>query len=301
MALGIASAPQSFQEDVEKANRCLRHCLSVLGEARKRSFETELLLFHPEDFGRSMIGTPASIWQLPEVQQTARKWALHRSAVYQCWFGPARSPSPIAILSSMPHPLKEARRGWPKFRSRPRVDYLSPLPRHCDCNGVHLDRTQRRDGVSISALTESFVNALCKRLFLSWISAGLLSRGIAEAGQQHPVQVSAEDGSSDTGSSESTWAEDVTISEDDETPMNSGEVDLDFMNNAADSTQSEFMKTEKQADIGFTNKAIGGTQSDFMKAENHAMQTMTHGNHKHVNDANHDKHEEQEACNSDSK
>ena len=82
--------------------------------------------------------------------------------------------------------------------------------------------------------------------------------------------------------------------------MNSGEVDLDFMNKAADSIQSEFMETEKQADIGFTNKAIGGTQSDFMKAENHAMQTMTHGNHKHVNDANHDKHEEQESCNSDS-
>ena len=126
---GLPELSEKSREDVEKSNRCLRHCLSVLGAARKRDFETELLLFHPEDFGRSTIGTPASIWQLKEVHQLAKNLALHRSAIYQCWLGPARSPSPIAMLSSMPHPLKHARRGWPTFRSCPRVDYLSPLPR----------------------------------------------------------------------------------------------------------------------------------------------------------------------------
>ena len=40
---GVPSLTGVFREEVEEANRCLRHCLSILGFARKRSFETGLL------------------------------------------------------------------------------------------------------------------------------------------------------------------------------------------------------------------------------------------------------------------
>ena len=81
--LGVPSLAGRCREEVDDASRCLRHCLSILGIARQRSFETELILLHLEDFGQALTGTPASIWQLSETRSLARSLSLHRWECYR--------------------------------------------------------------------------------------------------------------------------------------------------------------------------------------------------------------------------
>ena len=98
---------------------------------------------------------------------------------------------------------------------------------------------------------------------MSWISAGLSSRGSTAVGQQDF------DGGelSDSDASASTWAEDFTIFEDD------GGSDLEFMTTAVDVTQSEFAEAEKPS-----------KQSIVLKTSEHTECT------------GHDKHDEHEAA-----
>ena len=104
---GLPVLDEKYREKVEQANRCLHQCLAVLRGGRMRAASADLFLFHTEDFGSAAKGMPAAIWQLKDVRQLARDLHLHRSVAYQCWYGPAASPSPIALLSSMSHPLRK--------------------------------------------------------------------------------------------------------------------------------------------------------------------------------------------------
>ena len=198
----LVGAPRT---EMDEANRCLRHCLSVLGVAQKRHSATELIFFHLEDFGQAQTGTPATVCQLQLERSFAREFYLHRSAVYQCMFGEAASPSPIALLTSVSHPVRHAKRGWPKFRAQPRTVYTSPLPRRCGCGRERSATTQRSSSLKRATLTQPFAKELASKVLKRYLDVGLSSRG-ETSDCRH----------SDTGSN-STWEVD-TLSSGEEDP-----------------------------------------------------------------------------------
>ena len=205
---GLPTLGTVDREKVEEANRCLRHCLSVLGRARERTFATDFLLFHPEDFGRSTTGTPASIWQLRDVRLLANELKLHRSALFQCWSGPSISPAPLGILSSKSHPFKRALRGWPRFVSRQRIDYRGPLPRRCDCGQLHGERSQRRRQRHPVLFTKPFLTSLAQKIFDDHLrQAGLSRQGTAS--DRGDGQLGCATEARSPSSDESTWEEEL--------------------------------------------------------------------------------------------
>ena len=209
---GMPTLTGRFRDEVDDANRCLRHCLSTLGIALERNFETEIILLDLEDFGRAHTGTPASVRQLSETRSLARRFSLHRSAVHQCMFGAIASPSPLGILSSSCNPLPHAKRGWPRFQISPRTVYVSPLPTRCECGFIHSERTQRRSSSSNSMLTAALVTALANTMMKNWIRVGLSRRVTVVGGRRNQDD---SDRFSDMDSA-SPWAVESLSSEEDD-------------------------------------------------------------------------------------
>ena len=85
------------------------------------------LLEFPEDLGAIARGTPASIWQHPELQEQS-KHGLFRGALYQAEWPPDDFLKPTGLLSNAPslNTDKHFYIGWPTFDGQRR--YLGPLP-----------------------------------------------------------------------------------------------------------------------------------------------------------------------------
>ena len=83
---------------------------------------------HPEDLGLVHEERPASIWQLPQMQQLQVDTGATTFALFQCAFG-ADSPKPTRFLSNIPGAKKFAHRTWPRFDFRGR--YLGPVVWAC--------------------------------------------------------------------------------------------------------------------------------------------------------------------------
>ena len=99
---------------------------------------TRIWLGAPEDRGSHRLGSPASIWQWPAVQELQPK--LSRCAFHACSFDRERKSLPSAGLSNIPEWLTHdcMRLGWPYFNERecqgrlvPRL-YGGPLEMRCE-------------------------------------------------------------------------------------------------------------------------------------------------------------------------
>jgi hypothetical protein len=85
------------------------------------------LLEHPERLGKSARGTPASIWQLPEVHHLYGR-GFSSVACFQCHFG-ASTPKPTIFLSNVKGLEALGYAGLPEFDNQGL--YVGPLPRDC--------------------------------------------------------------------------------------------------------------------------------------------------------------------------
>ena len=96
---------------------------------------TLFMLEHPEDLGVTQSGeTPASIWQIPELQSFTEFEGVLTWALFQCHFG-AETPKPTRLLSNCSHPILPKYLGWPLFDESNR--YQGPLPAHCGRTEKH--------------------------------------------------------------------------------------------------------------------------------------------------------------------
>ena len=124
---------------------------------------TRVWLYAPEDRGSQRLGSPASIWQWPEVQDLQPK--LSRCAFHACSFDREQKSLPSAGLSDIPEWLTHdcMRLGWPYFKERecqgrwiPRL-YGGPLEMKCE-HRHHRPLAQSNRGCSVIEL--SFARAV---------------------------------------------------------------------------------------------------------------------------------------------
>ncbi len=129
------------REVVDQANAEFRYIMTVITEALRRSPETLAMLLHPEQLGAAQRGTPASIWDLPELRVWAKQVGMLRAATFQCRFQPTDFRSPTGILVSHQLNSKLFNPGWPSVRTRA-PHYQGPLPHSCACGRrAHRART----------------------------------------------------------------------------------------------------------------------------------------------------------------
>ncbi len=175
------------RETVDSVNEDLRRYLALMNFCVQHSPSSHLLFIHPEDLGRADRGSPASIWQLPELRTWANKWGLRRYGTHQCRFGQSDWPFPIGILSSHPLPHALFTPGWPTFDDN--KQYIGPVPRFCNCPpGAHrrdADFDQRRLRSSKSSILQPGFQQFLSFSFLHGASADdsaakLWSKGISE-------------------------------------------------------------------------------------------------------------------------
>ena len=87
---GFPDALQAGREKARKGNEFIHfaiHAMEAAVQAQKRNNITiRVLLEHPEDLGTTPKGTPASIWQLPEIREFVWKHSFIIAAGHQCQF-----------------------------------------------------------------------------------------------------------------------------------------------------------------------------------------------------------------------
>ncbi len=120
------------QESVETANAELRQIMRIIVTVLDKAPEALVLLFHPEQLGPAPRGSPATVWDLPELKRWSTRAGMMRAATYQCRYGPTEYRFPIGVLSSHCLNSKLFDRGWPKIVGSP-LQYRGPLPPHCNC------------------------------------------------------------------------------------------------------------------------------------------------------------------------
>ncbi len=134
---GFPWLPSEARRQVDEANDELRWMFGVMVEALRRHPEVRLMLIHPEFFGAADRGTAASVWNMPEVREWARREGLVRAAAHQCHFGSTAYRNPVGILSSHSLNSKLFSRGWPIINPHTKK-YVGPLPIRCRCGrGKH--------------------------------------------------------------------------------------------------------------------------------------------------------------------
>jgi hypothetical protein len=130
------------RERVEAENSALRDCIRSLDTAARGNDLLTMAMLFPEDRGAGANGEPASIWQLQELRDWARRLDLRRGAFNQCEVGTASTPRPLGLLfhperAGDPPKGSPLRAGWPQFSPQPGHHYLGPLPRRCRCGRRH--------------------------------------------------------------------------------------------------------------------------------------------------------------------
>lgn len=129
---GLPWLSPTDRDIVEHANGELRYIMTVITEALRRSPETFIMLLHPEQLGPAQRGTPASIWDLPELRVWARRAGMMRAATFQCRFESTDFRMPTGILVSHRLNSKLFNLGWPWLHHHA-PHYRGPLPSFCAC------------------------------------------------------------------------------------------------------------------------------------------------------------------------
>eukprot|EP00435_Cladocopium_sp_Y103_P023419 s974_g5.t1 len=114
-----------LKEKAELGTLLVMRCIEVLNVAPAT---TICLWEHPEDLGRARNGIPASVWQLEELRQAAKRRKMETIAFHQCTYG-ANYPKPTRFLSDANGLLQLGFPGWPVLNGG--LSCLGPLPRSC--------------------------------------------------------------------------------------------------------------------------------------------------------------------------
>ena len=139
---GFPWLERSPAEEVRSENELADFAMKIIRAASSVSFrmekKTRIWFLHPEDRGSKHLGSPASLWQWPEVREFEHL-GLARTAFFPCSFDIAGPRSPLGVLSDIPQWNSHdcVVRGWPTFIQKecegqmiPRL-YRGPLPRKC--------------------------------------------------------------------------------------------------------------------------------------------------------------------------
>ena len=126
--------------------------------------------FFPEDLGRLPLGTPASIWRMPEVKALA-SLGFQRGAAYQCQWANVDARAPTGILSNAPALTGQDAlfKGWPSFGADGL--YRGPLPTLPDApgSGQALYQGGGSGAHASSAMPRSMVMKIAASLLQSWL------------------------------------------------------------------------------------------------------------------------------------
>ena len=143
---GLPNATNAIRSRAKQGNEFIHFAIraaSAAHRAKASGATCRLLLEHPEDLGRSKHGTPASIWQLPEIRAILKMCPdFFTVAGHQCQFGVDYS-KPTRLLTDISGLAAFGVKGWPVMDSNDW--YVGPLPR---CGHVHKEPTvgQKQDG-----------------------------------------------------------------------------------------------------------------------------------------------------------
>eukprot|EP00435_Cladocopium_sp_Y103_P008775 s235_g2.t1 len=144
---------------------------------------------HPEDLGRARNGTPASVWQLDELRQAAKRRKMETVAIHQCAYG-ADYPKPTRLLSDAHGLLQVGFHGWPVLNKD--LYYMGPLPRACGQNHDPLIGTNE-EGQFKTAPTAAYPpqmnNMIATLVFNHWLRAlpsTSVGKGVEQSARSSP-------------------------------------------------------------------------------------------------------------------
>ncbi len=163
------------QAQVDAANTELRQAMQVVVAALDRAPAAHIMILHPEQLGPAPRGSPATIWDLPELRRWAARAGMMRAATYQCRFGATEYRFPIGILSSQCLNSKLFDKGWPTITSTP-ARYYGPLPPFCTCSR----RAHRARALRTTRVAGGLDAPLIKDGFMQYLIS-LLARDAAQS------------------------------------------------------------------------------------------------------------------------
>ncbi len=196
------------QEQVDAANAELRHIMRVIVAVLDRAPGAHIMIFHPEQLGPARRGSPATVWDLPELRRWSNRAGMMRAAVYQCKFGSTEFRFPVGVLSSHCLNSKLFCKGWPTITGSP-ARYRGPLPPFCDC-GRKAHRPSKPKTARIMHRNET---SLIKEGFMLYL-VGLLARHASRSdaaellrtGDEYELAVRGRSGSQlDSSDDQRTW------------------------------------------------------------------------------------------------
>ena len=133
---GFPNQKRQQQRRAETGNEFVHFAIRALAaaeEAKKRGHRIRSLLEHPEDLGRTPRGTPASIWQLPQIRQIGNKVVDARTGGgFKIVGGNQRQypgidrKKPTRLLSDIEGLERFGVEGWPQFDAA--GWYVGPFP-----------------------------------------------------------------------------------------------------------------------------------------------------------------------------
>ena len=142
---------------------------------------------HPEDPGRTKDGqSPASVWQLPELQELIAEakgvtWALH-----QCHYG-ADTPKPTRLATNLPEPAAHASE-WPFFDEE--GWYAGPLG---NCGHYHERQLQGLEGDQWrTGPSAAYPSAFCFYIAQLCMGAQVCAPTLADTGDVGRIEHEAE-------------------------------------------------------------------------------------------------------------
>ncbi len=201
---GLPHTSGGHREIIEAENDSLRHCLLTIEKALSVNPDATVLFLAPEDRGASPLGRPASIWQLKELREWARRRELRRGAAYQCEIGASSTPRPLGILmhrieSGDVQRRSPIKRGWPRFSPKPDGHYVGPMSRTCACNSSHAPQLSKAGDRRSIFSSLSVAKGLMKILLRPHLRKRLRSLGLLRQGSlQAQLTMNSEGTSWDT-------------------------------------------------------------------------------------------------------
>ena len=173
---------------LDEANQLLRVAFEALEEATKA--HVPYIFEHPEDLGWHRGGTPASVWQLPELKAIAEQGNAMRRAVHQKDFGTPYL-KPTGFLLTLEGSAEFGVLGWPVLDDV--GNYVGPL--------AWRPAPHMKLGKANTAPTAAYPPALCKK-----IADMLIQTILAQVVYALRPAVGGVSSSSGTGSSSSAGA-----------------------------------------------------------------------------------------------
>ncbi len=135
----------------------------------------QIVLTAPEDLGRVRRAFPASIWQLRQLKDVAKRRQCLRAAFHQCQFGDETFSRPTGVLSNFRLPSRTCKLGWPRHFAAQEFKYGGPLGPHCKCHKVH--QSMLKDGGAYRSPERTLSEGT-----LRWLAASVLSEIIQDKG-----------------------------------------------------------------------------------------------------------------------